>query len=59
MALCVVGPDMSRLSIDGSYLSKRGALWVQISNGTVVVIQCQGESVRLLCFLAAGVVEHT
>lgn len=25
MALCVVGPDMSRLSIDGSYLSKRGA----------------------------------
>ena len=58
MALCVVGPDMSRLSIERA-ICLREKLWVEISNGTaMVVIQCQGS---LFSFVLVGisVVKHT
>lgn len=51
MPLCVVGPDMSKLSIDHAICSRK-KLWAQISNETVVAIQCQGS---LFCFVLVGI----
>jgi len=50
-ALCVVGSDMSRLSIDRD-VCLRELLRVKISNGVVVVLQYQGS---LLSFVLVGI----
>lgn len=55
MALCVVGSDMSRLSIDWD-ICLRQLLWVKISNGTVV-IQCQG-SLCSFVLVGSSAVKH-
>lgn len=42
MSLCVAGPVRSRLSID-PVIYPTDWMWVKVSNGTAVVIRCQGD----------------
>lgn len=53
-ALCVVVPDMPRLSLDGA-LGPREKCWMETSDGTVVVKQYRGEGKGvLLGFVLVG-----
>lgn len=53
VALCVVVPDMPRLSLDGA-LGPREKRWMEISDGTVVAKQYRGGRGVLLGFVLVG-----
>lgn len=53
VALCVVVPDMPRLSLDRA-LGPREKHWMEISDGTVLVKQYRGCRGLLLGFVLVG-----